>query len=198
MTHRIFHVWEVSGPLPCLQLATCDSQRDVWPQWPRGGVTQLTMSPSNKSWKKCWQGWPVITLFELRGAYPEKSWMCGLMQASWQPVWCWRMHAGFVWQMMPNINLAQLDATVKGLNLALQTVHLHTDSVCVYHWLTDGESQSNDQSCKWDTSSKKVDDPTAADPWIRPPSWCYFHCVGAKLGRWADLSTKEMARFDKA
>ena len=40
-----------------------------------------------------------------------------------------------------HINLAELDATVKGLNLVLQwqarTVHLHTDSVCVYHWLTD-------------------------------------------------------------
>ena len=41
----------------------------------------------------------------------------------------------------PHINLAELDATVKGLNLALQwqarIVHLHTDSVCVYHCLTD-------------------------------------------------------------
>ena len=40
-----------------------------------------------------------------------------------------------------NINLAELDTMVKGLNLALQwqtrTVHLHTDSLCVYHWLTD-------------------------------------------------------------
>ena len=38
-----------------------------------------------------------------------------------------------------HINLT--DVTVKGLNLALQwqvrIVHLHTDSVCVYHWLTD-------------------------------------------------------------
>ena len=40
-----------------------------------------------------------------------------------------------------HINLAELDATVKGLNFALQwqarTVHLHIDSMCVYHWLTD-------------------------------------------------------------
>jgi len=40
-----------------------------------------------------------------------------------------------------HINLAELDATLKGLNLALQwhaeVVHLHTDSLCVYHWLTD-------------------------------------------------------------
>ena len=40
-----------------------------------------------------------------------------------------------------HINLTELDTTVKGLNLALQlqarTVHLHTDSVCIYHWLTD-------------------------------------------------------------
>ena len=41
-----------------------------------------------------------------------------------------------------HINLADLDATVKGLNLALQCqariVHLHTDSIsmCVYYWLT--------------------------------------------------------------
>ena len=40
-----------------------------------------------------------------------------------------------------HINLAELDSTVKGLNLVLQwqarTIHLHTDSMCVYHWLTD-------------------------------------------------------------
>ena len=40
-----------------------------------------------------------------------------------------------------HINLAELDAMVKGLYLVLQwqtkIVHLHTDSVCVYHWLTD-------------------------------------------------------------
>ena len=40
-----------------------------------------------------------------------------------------------------HINLAELDTMVKVLNLALQwqarTVHLHTDSVCIYHWLTD-------------------------------------------------------------
>ena len=26
MMHRVFHVWEVGGPLPCLRLATHDSQ----------------------------------------------------------------------------------------------------------------------------------------------------------------------------
>ena len=40
-----------------------------------------------------------------------------------------------------HINLAEHDTTVKGLNLLLQwqarTVHLLTDFVCVYHWLTD-------------------------------------------------------------
>ena len=40
-----------------------------------------------------------------------------------------------------HINLAELDTIVKGLNLVLQwqarTVHLHTDSMCIYHWLTD-------------------------------------------------------------
>ena len=40
-----------------------------------------------------------------------------------------------------HINLAELDATLKGLNLALQwqakVVYLHTDSLCVYHWLSD-------------------------------------------------------------
>ena len=40
-----------------------------------------------------------------------------------------------------HIDLAELDATVKGLNLTLQwqarIVYLHTDSMGVYHWLTD-------------------------------------------------------------
>lgn len=39
-----------------------------------------------------------------------------------------------------HINLAELDAMLKGVNLALQwqakVVHLYTDSLCVYHWLT--------------------------------------------------------------
>ena len=39
-----------------------------------------------------------------------------------------------------HINLLELDATLKGLNLALQwqakVMHLHTDSLCVYHWLS--------------------------------------------------------------
>ena len=39
-----------------------------------------------------------------------------------------------------HINLAELDTTLKGLNLALQwrarIVHSHTDSVCIYHRLT--------------------------------------------------------------
>ena len=70
------------------------------------------------------------------------------MQASWRLVWCWRKHGEILedacW-LYPtrdgqHINLAELDAMVKGLNLALQwqarTVHLHTDSMCIYHWLT--------------------------------------------------------------
>ena len=40
-----------------------------------------------------------------------------------------------------HINLAELDAVVKGINLALQwqlkKLHLHTDSLCVYHWVSD-------------------------------------------------------------
>ena len=40
-----------------------------------------------------------------------------------------------------HINLAELDAVIKGVNLALQwgvkTAHLKTDSMCVYHWVSD-------------------------------------------------------------
>lgn len=40
-----------------------------------------------------------------------------------------------------HINLAKLDAMLKGINLALQwqskTLHLKTDSICVYHWVSD-------------------------------------------------------------
>ena len=63
---------------------------------------------------------------------------------------------------------------------------------------TDEKSTSKNQSCKWDAGLKEVDNPTAADPWIQPPSRCYFHCIRAEFGRWADSSTKEMVRSDKA
>ena len=40
-----------------------------------------------------------------------------------------------------HINLAELDAVLKGINLALQwnakVLHLRTDSLCVYHWMSD-------------------------------------------------------------
>lgn len=40
-----------------------------------------------------------------------------------------------------HINLAELDSVIKGVNLAIQweaeTVHLKTDSLFVYKWLTD-------------------------------------------------------------
>lgn len=38
-----------------------------------------------------------------------------------------------------HINLAELDATLKGylmLQWQAEVVHLYTDSLCVYHWLT--------------------------------------------------------------
>ena len=40
-----------------------------------------------------------------------------------------------------HINLAELDAVLKGINLALQwqgeVLHIKTDSVCLYHWISD-------------------------------------------------------------
>ena len=40
-----------------------------------------------------------------------------------------------------HINLAELDAVMKGVNLALQwkvrKLRIHTDSLCVYHWISD-------------------------------------------------------------
>ena len=40
-----------------------------------------------------------------------------------------------------HINLAKLDAVLKGINLALQwqckVLHVKTDSVCVHHWVSD-------------------------------------------------------------
>ena len=40
-----------------------------------------------------------------------------------------------------HINLTELDAMLKGLNLVLQwlanVVYLYTDSLCIYHWLSD-------------------------------------------------------------
>ena len=86
--------------------------------------------------KKCF----VMILLEVTGAWPKKNWTHGLIQVPCQPVWCWRDMVPF-WLHRGNdaqhINLAELDAMQKGLNLALQwqsrIVHLHTDSLCVYH-----------------------------------------------------------------
>ena len=40
-----------------------------------------------------------------------------------------------------HINIVELDAVLKGVNLALQwqsmVLHIKTDSVCVYHWVLD-------------------------------------------------------------
>ena len=40
-----------------------------------------------------------------------------------------------------HINLAELDAVLKGINIALMLeatiLHLHTDSACVHKWITD-------------------------------------------------------------
>ena len=92
------------------------------------------------------------------------------------------------WLRLTNINLAELDTTVKGFNLALQwqarTVHMHTDSMYIYQY-TDGKSPSKNQSHKQDAGSKKVEDPTATDSWIQPPSRFYFYCIEAELVRWA-------------
>ena len=50
---------------------------------------------------------------------------------------CWLWPANDAW----HINLAELDAVVKGVNLALQCqakrLHLHTDSLCLYYWVSD-------------------------------------------------------------
>ena len=36
-----------------------------------------------------------------------------------------------------HINLAELNVVMKGINLALQWKVIHTDSLCVYHWISD-------------------------------------------------------------
>ncbi len=40
-----------------------------------------------------------------------------------------------------HINLAELDVVLKGINMALMweatILHIHTDSACVYKWVTD-------------------------------------------------------------
>ena len=95
-----------------------------------------------------------------------------------------------------HINLAELYAMVKGFNLVLQarTVHLHTDSVCVYCWLTD--TMTGRAQVRTKAASK-----TLVQRWLtilQPPSQCYFHCIRAELGRWAKLSAKEMVGVDKA
>ena len=50
---------------------------------------------------------------------------------------CWLCPENDAW----HITLAQLDAVLKGINLALQwqsrVLHIKTDSVCVYHWVSD-------------------------------------------------------------
>ena len=195
--------WHDAPYFPCVGswwATSLFAARDVWLWWPRDRMTWLMMS--GKLWKKCWWGWPVMTLFEVTGAYLEKSWALRLATSM-----VLERHGDILenacWLCPTNnaqhINLAELDATVKGVLLwQTRTVHLHTDSVCIYHWLTDGKSPNKHQSCKWDAGSKEVDNPTAADPWIRPPSQCYFCCVEAEFGRWANSSTKEMATFDKA
>ena len=51
-----------------------------------------------------------------------------------------RCIACFIWHVQ-HINMVKLDGVLKGLNLTLQwwikVVRLYTDSLCVYHWLTD-------------------------------------------------------------
>ena len=49
--------------------------------------------------------------------------------------WLWPMNDA------AHINLAELDPVLKGINLALQwgvkVLHVRTDSLCVYHWVSD-------------------------------------------------------------
>ena len=49
---------------------------------------------------------------------------------------CWLQPANDAW----HINLAELDTVVKGVNLVLEwqakRLHLHTDSLCVYYWVS--------------------------------------------------------------
>ena len=44
-------------------------------------------------------------------------------------------------RVMQHINLAELDAVLKGVNMALMSettiLHLHTDSACVHKWIKD-------------------------------------------------------------
>ena len=54
------------------------------------------------------------------------------------------------WQQAENnaqhINLAELDAVLKNINLALQwqgkVLHMKTYSVCIYHWVSDTNWQN--------------------------------------------------------
>ena len=73
--------------------------------------------------------------------------MHGLTQVLRQQVWCWNdlvVLEDVCWLRPKNdaqhINLVELDATLNGLNLALQwqakVMYLHTDSLCVYHCLS--------------------------------------------------------------
>ena len=53
----------------------------------------------------------------------------------------WKILVGFDRKMMQNLHLAELDATLKGVKLAIQWqakgVHIVTDSACTYRWITD-------------------------------------------------------------
>ena len=46
-----------------------------------------------------------------------------------------------------HINLAELDTVLKGINLALQwgvkILHVQTDSLCVYHWVSDTQQSKS-------------------------------------------------------
>lgn len=54
----------------------------------------------------------------------------------------WRMRVGYrPVNDVAHINLAELDTVLKGVKLALQwkavRLHLRTDSLCVYYWISD-------------------------------------------------------------
>ena len=53
----------------------------------------------------------------------------------------WRMRAGYARRGTRSTNLAELDAVLKGINMALMweatILHIHTDSVCAHKWVTD-------------------------------------------------------------
>ena len=61
-----------------------------------------------------------------------------------------------------HINLAELDAVMKGINLALQwrvrKLRIHTDSLCVYHWISDTQGQGAHQGGQRDADQTEVGD----------------------------------------